>query len=171
MTFENTAVVAIDMQKGILKLAAKKAVPHTVEELVASNEAVIKAALASSAPVILITVSKHYFPRGFAKRFKTLAFSEEILGSHGICEFTKYEPSAYSVSSFREYLEANQVKTIILTGVATSNGVLKTARDLVEHGYKVITVEDATDDMSLERHNKAITELKQLGEVVQSTDL
>ncbi len=46
-------------------------------------------------------------------------------------------------------LRRRKIDTLILSGVATSNGVYATALDAFQHGYHVIVIEDGCSDRDL----------------------
>ena len=65
---------------------------------------------------------------------------------------TKHNPSAFFGTSLDAQLRRRKIDTLILSGVATSNGVYATALDAFQHGYHVIVIEDGCSDRDLELH-------------------
>lgn len=55
-------------------------------------------------------------------------------------------------TSLDAQLRRRKIDTLILSGVATSNGVYATALDAFQHGYHVIVIEDGCSDRDLELH-------------------
>lgn len=49
-------------------------------------------------------------------------------------------------------LRRRGIETIILSGVATTNGVYATALDAFQHGYHIVLAEDACSDRDKESH-------------------
>lgn len=56
--------------------------------------------------------------------------------------FDKYYNSAFIKTGLKEYLEAKNIDTIILTGLQTEYCIDATCKSALEHGYKVIIPEE-----------------------------
>jgi nicotinamidase-related amidase len=84
---------------------------------------------------------------------------------------TKYEPNAFSIDSLQTFLKDKGIDTILLSGIVTENGVLKTAEALVTNGYNVITINDATGSRENKTHDDALTRLDIIGDVESAADL
>lgn len=87
------------------------------------------------------------------KEFTDLLLAPYLEDTTNTLTVTKYNPSAFFGTSLDLQLRRRQIDTIILSGVATSNGVYATALDAFQHGYHVIVVEDACADRDLELHH------------------
>ncbi|GFH42886.1 isochorismatase [Lactococcus hodotermopsidis] len=159
---ENSLLVVIDMQDFILKLI-KNATPYSTQQVIDKNEKLIDCAEKLAIPVAFITVTKKILPQKWQEKMTKLAIKSDLIAhENGNC-YTKYKPSAYTIPEFRAFLEKNNIETIILSGIITSNGVRNTARDLLTAGYKVIIIVDAMTDRSKKAHDNAIAELESLG--------
>ncbi len=79
--------------------------------------------------------------------------------------FTKTEYSCFSSVAFTEYLEANNITTLLLAGFLAEYCVKQTALDALAKGYKVIIIADAiaTGDDVLHRKHQTIQELTHKG--------
>lgn len=78
--------------------------------------------------------------------------------------------SSFARSELEAELRKRRVKELILTGVATNMVVESTARDAVDRGYSVITVEDGTTSFSDQAHQASIHLLQAIGDVASSDD-
>ena len=94
-----------------------------------------------------------------------LASPEDLL-------FVKTTVGAFHGQDLHASLSARSVTTLILAGVMTNLAVESTARGGLDHGYRLLVIEDATAAFTLEEHLAAITlDLPRLGEVVSSAAL
>jgi len=66
--------------------------------------------------------------------------------------FYKTTFSAFNSTNIKKYLIKNNIKTLIFTGLATSQCVETTARDASDHGFTVIHIEDAQADYTEKKH-------------------
>lgn len=58
-------------------------------------------------------------------------------------------------------LRRRGIETIILSGVATTNGVYATALDAFQHGYHIVLAEDACSDRDKESHQLFIKDISE----------
>ena len=72
---------------------------------------------------------------------------------------TKYNPSAFFGTSLDLQLRRRGIETIILSGVATTNGVYATALDAFQHGYHIVLAEDDCSDRDKESHQLFIKKI------------
>ena len=70
---------------------------------------------------------------------------------------TKRAVSAFAASDLEKILQASDIKTLVLTGVATNFVVEGTAREAADRGYNVVVVGDCCASMSQEAHDSALT--------------
>lgn len=70
--------------------------------------------------------------------------------------FCKTTYSGFTTGSFGSWLEASGLRTLIFTGLATSQCVDTTARDAADRGYTVAHVEDAQADYEENIHHAAL---------------
>jgi nicotinamidase-related amidase len=169
---DHPALVVIDLQVGIKKLA-KRAGPNSLEEVFSNNSELIKIFLNHNLPIIRVTIEPKFFPLGLRKRFAQIVpelseFSEAPKVKH----FVKHAPSAFNEHDFEHLLNELGVKTLVMTGISTNNGVAKTARDGVKRGFNVIYVENAMTGMNAKAHIELVNgEFSKIGKVIKSENL
>jgi nicotinamidase-related amidase len=64
----------------------------------------------------------------------------------------KSRVGAFSTTDLREQLEARNVDTLVLSGIATSGVILSTVRDAADRDFRVIGLEDGCFDSDPEVH-------------------
>ena len=96
---------------------------------------------------------------------------EEIKPRPGELILGKCLISSFARSELEAELKKLGVKELILTGVATNMVVESTARDAVDRGYSVITVEDGVTSFSDQAHEASIHLLQAIGDVASSNDV
>lgn len=156
-----TALVVIDLQKGIAQLPCA----HPMGEVVAKAASLAKAFRRLGLPVVLVNVagvapgraeqsmSGFVFPPDFADLLPELDHQpSDIL-------ITKRTWGAFTGTDLEARLRAAGVTQLVLCGVATSVGVESTARFAHELGFNVTFATDAMTDMSLEAHENSQTRL------------
>ncbi|QBO36850.1 cysteine hydrolase [Periweissella cryptocerci] len=160
----NTALVVIDMQDGIL-FGEKPLVPHAPKELLTKTNHLIEEAIKAEAPTALINVSSDRIPVAMREKFTNLSLRDDLVAHENSMSFTKYEPSAFSIVALQNFLKKD-IENVLLTGIVTETGVLKTAEDLVAAGFNVITIEDLTSARTSENHQHALERLDTIGDVI-----
>jgi nicotinamidase-related amidase len=178
---KHTAVVVIDLQKGIAGMPG--GAPHTKPAVIANSVRLLTAARAAGAQPILVHVGGS--PDG-ADRLKTSTdqpmratgnlppdWSELIpeLG-HQPADIVilKRQWGAFYGTDLDLQLRRRGLTTIVICGIATEFGVESTARDAYEHGYEMIFAEDAMTGLSAESHANSVERIfPRLGRV-RSTD-
>ncbi|HEX4473682.1 MAG TPA: isochorismatase family cysteine hydrolase [Polyangiaceae bacterium] len=65
---------------------------------------------------------------------------------------TKHRVGAFSGTDLELILRANQIDTLVLTGIATSGIVLSTLRHAADHDYRVVVARDCCADRDDEVH-------------------
>jgi nicotinamidase-related amidase len=166
LDFRTTALVLIDLQKGILGMPLA---PRSGADVLAAGEGLARRFRAAGAPVALVRVA--WAPDyADAPRQKVdqapprpqgglpAAWSEyaDGLAQPGDILIVKRHWGAFHGTELDLQLRRRGVTTIVLGGVATNFGVESTARQAWELGYEVILVEDAATSMSAELHDMAI---------------
>ncbi|QBO35555.1 isochorismatase family protein [Periweissella cryptocerci] len=169
INYDKTLLVVIDMQTVTMKLAKKFAV-HDAQAVLANNNRLIEASNGQMSVALLHGLPK-FVPGSLAKRLTELATDLQLRQADNVASFTKHQPSAYTSAEFRAYLQVHEIETIILTGISTDDGVLKTAREMQSAGYHIITVTDATTTTNLKKYQTALTELMQIGKVTTTSEL
>ncbi len=157
---EKTALVVIDLQKGIVH---GERAPHTGAQVVRNASRLAKAFSDRGAFVVLVRVSSAdgkdmlkpetdlksspvHRPEGWDSLVPELA---EIKNAHVI---TKRQWGAFYGTDLDLQLRRRGIDTIVLCGISTSIGVDTTAREAYQHGYNQIFAEDAMTAFSKEEH-------------------
>ncbi|MFM0035728.1 isochorismatase family protein [Paraburkholderia strydomiana] len=162
-----TALIVIDLQRGIVALP----VVHPASEIVQRSVAVLDAFRRHGLPVVLVNVAagapgrtdqgRHSgdFPAGFADLVPEL---KQQPSDHLV---TKRTWGAFTNTDLEAYLRKQGVTQVVLVGIATSIGVESTARYASELGLNVTLVVDAMTDMNADAHTNSITRIfPRLGE-------
>lgn len=96
----------------------------------------------------------------------------KISPTHKDYVITKHRYSAFFGTDVDLILRSNEIKSIILTGVATNVCVETTARDAMMRDYYVILLENCTATVSEEEHRSAVNNVrKYFGMVCNSHDI
>ncbi|MEK7888948.1 isochorismatase family protein [Burkholderia contaminans] len=163
----NTALVVIDLQKGIVTLPTA----HPVEPVIARARTLLDAFRSHGLPVVLVNVAggapgrteqpprTAQFPADWTELVPDL---NRQPGDHLV---TKKTWGAFTGTDLDAHLKAAGVTQIVLTGVATSIGVESTARQAHELGYNVTLAVDAMTDLNADAHVNSVERLfPRLGE-------
>jgi nicotinamidase-related amidase len=170
-----TALVVIDMQRGIMGLP----LVHASADVLARVVELVDAFRSASQPVVLVNVAfaadraDALSPRADAQppaRTMPPDFSKLVDELHADPErdilITKKQWGAFYGTGMDMQLRRRQVTGIVLCGIATSIGVESTARAAYEHGYNQVFASDAMTDMSQEAHDNALTRIfPRMGEI------
>lgn len=158
---KKTALVVIDLQRGILALPAA---PYSAAEVVERAAALCRAARKAGSPVVLVRVtpsadggdalrplsdmptSPPQLPADWAE------LAPELGMQPGDVVITKRQWGAFYGTELDLQLRRRGVDTIILCGISANIGVESTARDAYERAYNLIVVEDAIAARSAEEH-------------------
>ncbi|PSJ26492.1 hydrolase [Streptosporangium nondiastaticum] len=155
---DTTALVLIDLQKGIVALPTA----HPSEEIVERGARLAAAFRERGLPVVLVRVvgaapgrSEAPLrggepPAGFADLVPGLGRAESDI------VVTKHTWGAFHATDLDLQLRRRGVTQIVLAGIATGAGVESTARAAHEHGYHVTVVTDAVTDTDPEVHRVAV---------------
>jgi nicotinamidase-related amidase len=162
-----TALIVIDLQKGIMSYATTPAVGEVVKQAALLATAFRRHKL----PVVLVNATGRapgrseqgsrmgQLPPDFAQLVAEL---NQHPDDHLV---TKQTWGAFTNTDLEAYLKKSGVTQIVLCGVATSIGVESTARQAHEHGYHVTLAIDSMSDMSPEAHTNSLTRIfPRLGE-------
>jgi nicotinamidase-related amidase len=167
-----TAIVVIDLQKGVVSGTVAHAVPHAA--------ALAKAFRRDGLPVVLVNVtgrapgrtdrggpgSAGAPPAGWADIIDEL---ERQPGDHLI---TKRRRSAFHDTGLDTLLRDLGVTQVVLAGVSTSAGVESTARSAHDHGYHVVLATDAMADHDPDSHRHSLERVfPKLGETGTSAEI
>lgn len=99
------------------------------------------------------------------------AINEEVKPAPGEPVIGKWIVSSFCRSQLDETLQRKGITDLILTGVATNMVVESTARDAIDRGYSIITVEDGVASFSEEAHQAAIAMLRLFGDVASAGEV
>ncbi len=164
----STALVVIDLQKGIV---ARPTAPHTAHDVVERTRRLAERLRQLKGTVVLVHVA--YAPDGrdrLAQQIDAPPWSgttppdwAEIVPALGPLDgdvvVTKRNWGAFYGTDLDLHLRRRGVRTIVLTGIATNFGVESTARDAFERNYQLVFAEDAMAGMAAEAHQFAVTQI------------
>jgi nicotinamidase-related amidase len=175
-----TALVAIDLQKGILGFPSA---PRPGTEVVARAAAMAKALRAGGGYVVLTRVTPSADgkdalhpvtdapaqggipPADFAE------IAAELLPLANIV-ITKHQWGAFYGTELDLQLRRRGIDTIVLCGISTTMGVETTARDAFERGYNQVFVEDAMAAReAVEHENTVKTTFPRIGRIRSTADV
>ena len=165
-----TAVVVIDLQKGIVAMAA--GAPHATPSVVANCVHLLTAGRRAGAHAVLVHVGGS--PNG-ADLLRPVAdepmrgtaalppdwsdLLPELGSSHSDTVILKRQWGAFYGTDLDLQLRRRGLTTIILCGIATEFVVESTARDAYERGYELLFAKDAMTGRTVESHANAITRI------------
>lgn len=162
-----TALIVVDLQKGVVSLPTA----HPIGEIVERAAALAAAFRASGLPVVLVNVDgapagrtdlvrrPAERPAGWMDLIPELNRQPE---DHTV---TKRTWGAFTNTDLDDHLRKLGVTQVVLAGVATSLGVESTARHAHERGFNVTLAIDAMTDMSADAHSNSIQRIfPRLGE-------
>ena len=164
-----TAFVAIDMQKEIVNNGTLS--PHTAASILTNNDLLVRTLKRTAALKVLVNVDISTFPylsqqtdmggmtASVPPEFTDLLLKDSLKDTDNMLTITKYNPSAFFGTSLDLQLRRRGIETIILSGVATTNGVYATALDAFQHGYHVVLAKDACSDRDKESHQLFIKKI------------
>jgi nicotinamidase-related amidase len=177
---KTTALVLIDLQKGILNLPLE---PRSADVLITTAKATAGRFRAAGAPVVLV----HVFWAEDAADMLKQAVDEPVPSTRFPPEFSQFvdglqQPGdivvhkrnwgAFHGTDLELQLRRRGIKTIVLGGVSTNFGVESTARDAWERNFDVVILEDLCASRSGDMHRFAVTSIfPRLARVRQSGDV
>jgi len=156
-----TALVVIDLQKGIVALP----VAHPVDDVIARSSELLTAFRKHKLPVVLVNVAGAAPGRAEQKRSMAGLPADwaELIpalnrqpSDHTV---TKHGWGAFANTDLDAYLKEQGVTQIVLCGIATSIGVESTARQAHELGYNVTLAIDSMTDMIADAHTHSVTRI------------
>jgi nicotinamidase-related amidase len=177
---KKTALVIIDLQKGIVSMPAK---PYSTAEVVKNASRLAKKFRESNMPVFLVHVysdvetSLHPLNDSGQLRRGDMPedwheFVPELERSRNDIIITKKQWGAFYGTDLDLQLRRRKIDTIVLCGIATKYGVESTARFAYEYGYQQVFPEDAMSDLSEESHKDSVEfVLKRIGRVRKTEEI
>jgi nicotinamidase-related amidase len=165
LTPRSTALVVIDLQRGIV---ARQVAPHSSSEVVERAARIAAATRAAGGLVVMVRVA--YAADG-GDRVRTRVDAAmppgqppadwadlvpEVGPREGDLVVTKHQWGAFYGTELDLQLRRRRIDTVVLCGISTNFGVESTARDGWERGYQLIFIEDAMAGLSAEAHAFAV---------------
>jgi len=155
-----TALIVIDLQAGIVGIEGQ---PHPVSDVITRNVELADAFRKHGLPVVLVNVAgvpavrTDADPDGAGRELP--AHAQTVVPELGEPDklITKRTPGAFTHTDLEAYLRDQGVTQVVVTGVATGNGVGVTVQQAFELGFHVSTPVDAMTDSSLPSHEFALT--------------
>ena len=162
-----TALVVIDLQKGIV---ARAAVPHSSAEIVQRSNRLAKRLREKGATVVYVRVDMADFlnlpvdsqPRDPNSPPPPPSASElvpEAGFQEGDLLITKRHWGAFARTDLEKLLKHRGIDTVVLTGIASNIGVESTARQGTGLGFAFVVVEDACGSFDAEAHRFAFEKI------------
>ena len=165
---EQTALIVVDLQKGVIAMPTAESAADVVRQAARLAEAFRRHGL----PVVLVKVEGLAPGRNEAGRrlpdplppgWSDLAPELHQKGSDHVV--TKRTWGAFTHTDLEQYLRGKGVTQVVMCGISTSAGVESTARFAHELGFNVSFVMDAMTDTSADAHaNSAIRIFPRIGE-------
>jgi nicotinamidase-related amidase len=169
-----TALLVVDLQKGIVGLPTVHSIDGVVKNAVALTEAFREREL----PVVLINVdggAPGRTEQSFSFRDLPADWADlipELNRQPGDHVVTKRTRGAFTNTDLEKYLRENDVTQVVIVGVATSAGVESTARHAHELSFNVAFAIDAMTDTNADIHHNSITRIfPRLGETGTTQEL
>jgi nicotinamidase-related amidase len=178
-----TALVLIDLQKGIMGLPTA----HPTEQILEKSLELIEAFRSKNLPIVFVNVNplgakwtqarveQSTAPKG-EEAIEQARVAMEQSGFFDLVPQLNVQPddilitkntwNAFYNTELHEKLQKLGITNIVLAGVATSIGVEGTARNASEHGYNITFAQDAMTDMHLSAHENSFKSIfPRIGEV------
>ena len=155
----NTALIVIDLQKGI----AGGTFLHSVSDIVSQTCSLVDAFRANNLPVALVNVAGRAPGRTEQGPRSSMALAEgwtdllpELDPQPKDILVTKRSWGAFATTDLERQLKARGITQVVVTGVVTSGGVEATARQAYEQGFNVTVATDAVTDVREEAHRYSL---------------
>jgi nicotinamidase-related amidase len=161
---KSTALILIDLQNGILSMTLA---PHSSKDVVSNVKQIASALRTAGGTIAYVRVDiaqilRHPTdaPIRNAGAPPPPPSASELVPDSGFQPgdllITKRSWGAFYGTDLDLLLRRNNIKTILIGGVATNYGVESTARAAFDRGYQVIFVEDAMSSVATPVHEFAI---------------
>ncbi len=156
---KNTALILIDLQKGIVEYP----LAHPVQDVLANCAKLVAAFRKAGQPIVIVNVntagatwtkSRKDPSTAPARTYKAdwLEITPEIETQPDDIFITKHTWGAFFETALNDELKKREVTGIVIGGISTSIGVEGTARQASELGYNITFATDAMTDMILTAH-------------------
>lgn len=177
-----TALVLIDLQKGITTMSTE---PLSPKEVIANAQKLTAAFHMKKALVILVHVSSSLDGKDMlspdadepmARRGQMPSDWAEIVSELTPKEndllITKRQWGAFYGTELDLALRRRGIRTIVLGGIATNFGVESTARDAYERGYGLVFADDAMAARTTSDHEFAINRIfPRIGKIRKTNEI
>ena len=170
----NTALIIVDLQKGIVG----SPFTHAIGEVVERARSLAATFRRHGLPVVLVNVAGaapgrterppriDMFPKGWTDLIPELDQQPSDI------VVTKRTWGAFASTDLEARMKALDVTQVVVTGVATGTGVEATARQAYEQGFNVTLAIDAMTDTRGEAHDYSIANVfPRLGETGTTRDI
>lgn len=186
---KNTALVLIDLQKGIASGEKAHPVPDIIQRAarlqIAFRQTKLPVVVVHvepiGAPASLVRSEKGNFPKDVAGQQQALEKMREagffdivdpIKPEPGDLQITKETWNAFYNTPLHEELQKRNVTGIVLAGISTSIGVEGTARSANERGYNITFATDAMTDTVAAAHTNSLTYIfPRIGELATTEEI
>lgn len=154
----NTALIVIDLQKGIV---ARETAPFPSAAVVAKSVQLLQAFRARKLPVVLVHVTggapgRNEQPKPPAPPADWAEFVPELDRQPSDHIVEKKTWGAFAHTGLEEHLKAQGITQVVVCGIATAIGVESTARQAYEAGFNVALPIDAMTDLKAETHQNSV---------------
>ena len=156
-----TALVVIDLQKGLLAYPTL----HPIAEVIERASALAAAFRRHALPVVLVNAAGRAPGRTDQPR-RALDMPPgwtdivpELGQQAGDLVITKHAPGAFGETPLAARLRELGVTQVVVVGVASSNGVEATARGAFDLGFNVTLPIDAITDVDAQVHENSVTRI------------
>lgn len=167
------ALIAIDMQKGIVALPTV----HPTSDIVDRVAQLARAFRGRGLPVVLVNVAGRAPGRtdsasNFSPPPDWTELVPELNQQPSDYTVTKLQIGAFYGTALEQILRRRGVTQVFLAGIATSSGVEATARSAYDHGYNVVTVTDAMTDRDANTHRHSVeTIFPRIGQTTDTAEV
>jgi len=167
----DVALLVLDIQKGFISDKAQMPVAkHQIVPMLENVNRIVEKADNRGIPVVYI--GNEYDPKQFIVNFLTK--NSALKGSEGAelderllrvndIYFSKNKGNALSNSELVSYLNANEVKRIVIVGLFAEGCVAATALDSIRRNFSVTVVKDAVGSSNDSKREKSLNYLNSKG--------
>ncbi|KAM9976078.1 hypothetical protein ACTFIR_009919 [Dictyostelium discoideum] len=163
---KTSALFICDIQTSFLKSVTQ------IEELIINNKSLMESCLEFKIPIIMTQHDKNLFGEIVEPlRYSSFSSSSPSSSLSNVKVFDKIAYSMYN-EELAQYVNENlpNLKSVILTGLESHVCVLQTALDLLENGYDVHVIDDATASVQPKEYKSSLKRMKQSGVFLTSTE-
>ena len=179
INIQNTALVVIDLQKGITSINTE---PYPAKTIIENTRKLLDIARKKDLPIFLVHVKPSndqkdiLYPESEAS-YKLPEhdpswsdYVPELNIQPSDFLITKHQWGAFYGTELDLQLRRRQISTIILCGISTNIGVESTARFAYEYGFNQIFISDAMGARSKEEHEYPLKYIFPRLGLIRSTD-